>query len=511
MNRSLVTILSFSIVLSACGGGQNADADLALTKMHERMMTRLMEHAVTIDHPLIAKTTTALNVKILPASESYKGNASLNLTSSMMSDATNAKSPTADLTVTLIASADIPPGTPTSTAKPEKVSLYALMNARAVDRTLSVNFEKVDATAPAFLPTPFSLPEAISKQWYGKTFEELDAIVKDLPRENGELPQPPVDEILTNALRGVRMSPEQLERLGNGTHLWKGVELLPEKDGQVHVRVESDKKKVRETVRAFLTYIEEVSGPSWETQMRTNAELKTMMESLTKNDAEFLRTMGSIKGVISADKETYDITGFDGDIFDEQGTLNGHITFTSTKAGDFTIVLTDKKTNQTVTLTRSGDSLSVVAGDKTVVIGTVNSKYVDLTITDPETGNLAGSIELDITTLSMENIEISRGVIVVPSQNLTVNIEGASVHLSNSLKDFVIKLKASGKLDGKPLFTADFVGTRSEVAPFSVEKPQFLPFENLQQDFMGAFMPTTTAEDYDMRPPVSAPPDMMGQ
>ncbi len=486
MHRIRLSLVTLCVLLSACGGGGDSGADQALTKMHERMMMHLMEHAVTIEHPLIAKTTTTLNVKILPAAESYKGNASLSLTSSMLSDATDVKSPTADLTVTLIVKADVPPGTP-STGKSEQVSLYALMNARAVDRTLSINFEKVDATAPAFLPTPFSLPEAISKNWYGKTFEELDVILKDLPRDSGEISQPPIEEILSNALRGIHMSPEQLEKLGNGTHLWKGVELLPEKDGQIHVRVESDKKKVHETVRAFLTYIEEVSGPSWETQMRTNGELKTMMESLTKNDAEFLRTMGSVKGIISADAKTYDLTGFDGDIFDEKGTLNGHIAFTRTDK-NFTLVLTDKKTNQTVTVTRTGETLTVTSGEKTVVQGTMNAKYVDLTITDPDTGNLAGSIELDITTLSMEKVEISRGVIVLPHYKLIITIEGASAKLTNSLKDFVVNVKASGKLDGKPLFTADFIGTRSEVAPFTVEKPKFLPFENLQNDFTSTFM-----------------------
>lgn len=486
MHRIRLSLALLCLLLSACGGGGDSGANLALTKMHERMMVRLMENAVTMEHPLIAKTTTTLNVKILPASESYKGNASLSLTSSMMSDATNAKSPTADLTVTLIAKADIPPSAPVA-AKAEQVSVYVLMNARAVDRTLSVNFEKLDATAPAFLPTPFSLPEAITKNWYGKTFEELDVILKDLPREKGETSQPPIDEILTNALRGIRMTPAQLEKLGNGMHLWKGTELLPEKDGQIHVRVESDKKKVRQTVRAFLTYIEEVSGPSWETQMRTNAELKTMMESLTKNDAEFLRTMGSVKGVISADVKTYDLTGFDGDILDEQGVLNGHITFARTDK-NFALVLTDKKTNHALTVTRTGDSLMVTSGEKTVVQGTVNSKYMDLTVTDPETGNLAGSLELDITTFSMEKLEISRGVIVLPHYKMTITIEGASVNLSNSFKDFVMNFKASGKLDGKPHFTADFVGTRSEVAPFTVEKPQFLPFENLQQDFSSTFM-----------------------
>lgn len=486
MNRIRLSVVSLCAFLAACGGAEDNSADIALTKMHERMMEQLMENAVTVDRPLLAKTTTELTVKILPASDMYKGNASFNVTTSMTSDATDAKSPVADISMKLIASADMPTGT-IATTKPEKLSLFAMINARAVERTLSLNFEKVDATAPAFLPTPFSLPETISTKWYGKTFEEFDAMLKDLPRDAGESPQPPIDEILTNALRGVRMTPEQLEKLGNGVHLWKGIELLPEKDGQIHVRVESDKKKVRESVRAFLTYIEEVSGPSWETQMRTNAELKTMMESLTKNDAEFLRTMGSVKGVISADAQTYDLTGFDGDIFDEQGTLNGHITLTLT-GKNFTLVLTDKKTSETVTVIRSGDAVSVTSGDKTVLKGTVNAKYVELMMTDPETGNLIGSIEMDIETLSMEKIEISRAVIVLPQEKLQITINGASVHLTNSLKDFVMLLKASGTLDGKPLFTADFEGKRSEIPSFSVEKPQFLPFENLQEDFSSAFM-----------------------
>lgn len=489
MRRFPIIIVGFScLLLAACGKDATDPAvNEALTKMHARMVERIMSQVVTVEYPHLAKATSELNLKIMPAAESYKGNANIALTTTMTSDATDAENPKADLSIRLIASANIPSDV---APKPDRVNLFAVINALAVDRTISLNFEKMDLTAPTFLPEPFSLPSLIAGRWYGQTFDELDVMLANNASESGRSGQPPFDEILTNALRGVRITPADLKKLLDNAHLWKGIRIVPggEDAGLIRIEVESDKEKIRDTVRALLTYIQEVSGPSFESQMRTNKDLQTMMQELTKNDAEFMRTMGSAKGVLSADNTTYDFREFDGDIFSEAGEKTATVEIRHDANGDFSVRIIDVKTNETFLFMKQGADFRLSAADKDVLMGTITSKKAEITIYDPKAETIVMETSFDIDTLTKEDIEISSGVFVFPEQKLTVTVDSFAVNLSNSFKDFRMTGKAVGKLDGKQLFTADFEATRTEIPALSLSKPPYLPFEELQQDFMGAMM-----------------------
>lgn len=487
MKRAL-TAISFCLLLAACGKDTTDPVvQNALTKMHTRMVERIMTHAVTIEYPLLAKATSELNVKIMPVAESYKGNASIALTTTMNSDATDAKNPKADLSLQLIASADIPSDL---APKPDKANLSAVINARAVDRTLSVNFEKMDLTASTFLPEPFTLPPLLASRWYGQTFAELDAMLQKSERGQGRGVQPPIEQILTNALRGVRMTPADLKKFLSQAHIWKGIRMFPGREdiGLIQIEVESDKEKIRDTVRALLTYIQVMSGPSFESQMRTNEELQTMMQSLTKNDAEFMRTMGSAKGILSADKTTYDFRGFDGDIFSEAGEQTAKVEIRHHVNGDFSIRIVDLATKESFEFIKQGADIWLTSADSDLLRGTLTREKADITLMGKE--HVVMEASFDIDTLTKENFEISRGVFIFPTKKLTVTVNTLAINLSNSFKDFQMTTKAVGTLDGKQLFTADFEAARTEIPAFTLTKPPYLPFSELQKDFMGALMPS---------------------
>lgn len=481
-------IVSLCILLAACAkDAADPAVNVALTKMHARMVERIMSHAVTVEYPLLAKASSKLNLKIMPAAESYKGNANVALTTTMTSDATDAKDPKADLSIQLIASADIPSDT---AAKPDKTNLFAVINARAVARTLSVNFEKIDITAPMFLPKPFLLPSLLASRWYGQTFNEVDVMLADAARERGESAQPPIEEILTNALRGVRMTPADLKKFLDNAHIWKGIRMLPGREdiGLIQIEVESDKEKIRDTVRALLAYIQEVSGPSFESQMRTNVELQTMIQSLTKNDAEFMRTMGSAKGILSADKTTYDFREFDGDIFSEAGDKTASVEIRHDANGKISVRITNVKTNETFLFLKQGTDIRLTSADKDIIMGTLTTEKADITVMDPGSGDIVLEASFDIDTLTKEDLKIRSGIFVFPTKKLTITVDSLVINLSNSFKDFTMTMKAIGKLDGKQLFTADFEAARSEIPTLSLTKPSYLPFEELQKDFMSTMM-----------------------
>lgn len=476
MNRTSIILTSLCLALSACGKSEDPAAADALSKMHQRMQERIMVHAITIESPLIAKLSSTLALKIFPAAEISTGTTSVDLETALMSDATNPSDPLADLTVTLKASSEIPK---VGAADSETVSLTTVINGRVASKALSMNIARADIVAPMYLPNPFVVPPTLTDRWYGTTFQEFDSAHED---------NPPISEVLSSALRGIRTTPQQLETFLGNAHLWKGTGVLPDKDGLLQIKVETDKQKIRETVKALLTYIKEMSGSSFETQLRSNEGLKSVMKLLTKNDAEFMRTMGSAKGILSADKETYDFRGFSGDIFDEKNVKTALLDIQLDASGNLSISITDVKSKETFVLTKTGADVRIMAAGNEVLTGTLSSSAMNLTIKDPKTGAVTGSAA-SIFTITKKSFELSRGLFSYSPKQQSVTVDSLSVVLSDSLTDVSMKLKAVGTTNGKPLFTADFQASRTEASPLTLAKPFYFPLEDLQKDFLSALMP----------------------
>ncbi len=489
---TLPITLGSMLLFSACSNADSIAANQALAKMHARMMEIVRSNPITLEQPRIAKTTTELSVQILPASKAYKGNANFIVKTSMLSDAVNPKDPRLDATMTISASADVPSETANpTTEKPDRLSLSTIISARSMERALAMNFAKVEVTAPTFLPVPFVLPSAMSSVWYGMTFAELDAVLAEQRSVKGAVKPPPIEDILTNMLRGFQLTPVALEKLGNNMHLWNGIKILPGREGMglIQIEVKSDKRKIRDSVRALLAFVEEMSGSSWKSQMQTNTELTTMVNSLMKNDAEFVRTMGSVQGVVSADAETFDFREFNGDIFNEKNVQTATIDIRRETSGDFSIRLTNIQSKEDSLLMKQGDNFSLEVGNKQIMRGILSSSRVQFDVFDPKNDIVLGSADVSIISLSGDRIELSKGVIEFTQKKLVVTIPSFSIVLSNSLKDMSMKIVGRGTLDGKPLFSGDLQMTRTEIAPFTLEAPLFVPFENLRKDFLSAFVP----------------------
>jgi hypothetical protein len=207
------SVLCLSLLLCACSQKQGAnEGETMLKKIHARMKEKVMTHALTFETPLIAKATSSSKLKIFP-SASYAGTADIALKTEMVSDASDEKSPVGDLSLTLTAAIDTPGNIRGAPA--DRLNAHVVMNARAIDKTLALNIEKADIDAPSFLPQPFSLPVAMSKEWYGQTFAEIDAYMKTHGRTN----EPRIAETLAGALRGIHTTPEALETLLDEAHV----------------------------------------------------------------------------------------------------------------------------------------------------------------------------------------------------------------------------------------------------------------------------------------------------
>lgn len=491
MRRFLpLSTIAFAVLLAACG--TVSEGDRILGEMHRRYTEHIISNSRFITQPETGSVDTSFEIHTLPVKDLFPGTVDLTASTVTRYDIRSPKSPVADGNLALTVSVKAPAGTfgmPSASSAQDEMSLDLLLNARAVSRTLLVNIAKLDADIPAFMPMPFSLPPVTAAKWFGATFDELNRKMKEgtegMP-DSG--PVPTVEEMITSAFAGARVTPEALRRAADRMHLWNAVEVLPEKDGQLQVRVESDKEKIHTSVRAVMEYIEEVSGPSWEQQLR-NPEFEEIVTGITEEDAEFLKTMGSVKGVLSVDKETYVLTGFEGDVFDETGKQSGRISFAS-RDGDVTLAITDTESGETATFTKKGGDLLLTTGDKTVVAGTWDEakKELSLTVSDPETGVKAATLFLSASEFTPERSTINKLEITLVEEKVTITITDAGTILDAEAGSADITGSFTVTLEGKKVAEGRLETSSRTLTPFSVEKPSFSPFEDLQADFMQALM-----------------------
>lgn len=494
MTLRTLAAVALTLTLSACG---ESAADQALSRMHDAIVKRMTANLNIAVAPAAARSTTNIHVvtkgpiRSVPVANMDFGilsNADLTVMADISSDVRNPRIPLVDASVSLTALLDAPAGTFTGTqpknlktAPHETATADVLLSGRSVDRTLLLKISGVSAEAP-MLAHPFELPAELSTRWYGIAFDALDKTLATEAKQSGSPPPPPIDQILANAFRD-RVSPEALLKLSNAVHVWKGIELLPSENGLVRIRVESDKQKVQDGVRAFLQYVQEASGPSWQTQLKNNPALQRQIDALQGDDPEFMKTMGTVKGVLSADAGSYEFMGFDGDISDASGSVKGRVTVTRTKDGDAGLSITDTASKDTVTFAKKGDKVTGTFDGKTTLEGTVSASHVDLTALDPKTGKATLAVVFDFRKLSAHAFTITSGTITVPSEKAVIHLKELSASLTDS-RVLTCKVDASLDLAGTQLITIVADTKREPISALKVEKPAFQPMENLYQDLL---------------------------
>jgi hypothetical protein len=274
-------------------------------------------------------------------------------------------------------------------------------------------------------------------------------------------------------------------------HLWKGIEALPEKDGNFQVRVESDKKAIAEDIAAFNDYMLESAGSSW-TQFsgKTGLDKQKYLESV-RSDVE---KGGTVRGVLSADKNTYDFRGFTGEIFSSTGAKLGDVNIQHGKNGDVLVELTDvSQNNQKLTFSKTGSGFALSVDGKQFMTGTVSDQRFTVTVIDPKTNEISMTADLPIVKVSIEELTIENGVITFPTSKLELLVDRFQYQFQNSFKDLNLTLNMHGLLAGEPLFTTTLESNRKEQPSISVEPPTTTsPFSELQQDLIGVLMGGST-------------------
>jgi hypothetical protein len=239
-------------------------------------------------------------------------------------------------------------------------------------------------------------------------------------------------------------------------------------------------------------------GPSW-SEMQKQSEMLSKIEQ-AKRDID--TKVGGVKGVISAEKETFKFRGFDGDVLDQGGKVLGHITLETPKNGDILISITDMSTpaEKKVIFVKKGTDFTLTASGATVAKGTISPSSFTLSLLNPSPkDDVALHVNFPISKVSQTDLQIENGTVELPKQEFTLNIRSMGWSFSNKFKDAIATLDATALLKGKQLFTVQTKFKRNEAPSIAIEKPaKYLPFQQLQNDLTAAVMGS-------MQPAESAP------
>ncbi len=478
MKRSLLPLSLAIFLLSACGG---TPADNELQKMHDAMVSKAMENARFIEKPEKSKTTMNVSVHAEPIKNLLTSPADLTVDLVANSDMSSEKNPLVDLALKVVYGS-----TPKvrSVEGPTEVAVNLAL--RIVSRTLSFNISKADYAGSA-VPQPFSIPAEMATRWYGITFDEANKALAEQAKQSGQ-PVTTIEETIAQSMGGAKVTPAALKKLWSNMHLWKGVELLPETDGLVRIRVESDKEKIKESVRSFVQYVKEASGPSWERQMQNPAFAGQIQELIGPNP-EYLKKVGAAKGIISADKATYEFRGFDGDFYSESGALVGHLTVAFQNGANFSVTMIESETKEELSFVMKNSEFVMTLNDKKIATGKITATRVDITVMSEDTGKTEAVIGFDVKEASKTRFSLENGVIDIPADKVSVSVPTFLVELSGAKLDTLkVLVSAAYKTNGVPSLKADLSILREPLTSVSVEKPVFVPFDQLQTDVMSSLM-----------------------
>lgn len=495
MNIRTLALLALSTPIILTGCGQN-EADVILNDVHEKYMQNVAENAELLEQPEVGMVTGAFNLQTSPfknlgsSKTSFEGSINLAIESTSRYDIRNTKDLLTETELSIQANVDAPAGTfgmPSQASGRDEAVLNLRLLARSAAKTLLLQIPILEANAP-LLPSAFQLQDDVTNSWYGMTFEEINTSLREAQQNDADRKYvPKIEEIISNMFAGTRVSPKAMKRAGEKMHMWKGIEVLPEKDEMMQVRVVSDKKKILRSVKAAMEYIKEVSGPSWDAQLQ-NAEFKEMVTKLNKNDSEFLSTMGSVEGVLSIEKETYVVRGFDGDIMDESGAVTGHVSLTSTKEGDMELMLSNTDKSATVAFIKKGENISFTADNENLMIGTWKDNTLSLSFFDIEEKNIVATLKVVLESYDKKHLFIKVATLTIPDEKIAFSIEDLRIENKDTDQETSFSARYSATSEGKTFATGSITSSKKAIEPFSLEAPSFKPFEQLQADLYQAVL-----------------------
>lgn len=488
-------LLSSLVLFTACGG---ETPDSVLKKVNGTMLREIRTNLAMVQIPEKFTTTTTIVLRTEPIQSMFDGTIKADVTIQERADVSNESKPVLDIGLTLKAAVDAPAGMlGGGTGKRDTASLVLAASAKNVERVAYLQISKLLVSASA-LPTSIILPETLSKSWYGATFDEIDA---ELKKNTPQGTSPVTMDSLLKQVSATAQQKEALETLASNLHIWKGIALLPEKDGNLQVRVESDKETLKRDLDALAAYVQQASGPSWK-QMQKDSRID---EQIRKAKEDIDANVGKVKGILSAEKGTYLFRGFDGEVIDERGATIGTMTISLPENGDMLVSFTDtsKQPATTFVFEKKGSAFTFAASGATLAEGTVTPERFTITAYDTEKGTdvVALKADLPLKGCSKESCTVENGVIEIPAKALSFAITRAGYAFTNSFKDMTSGLDVQATLGGKSLGSLRIDGARKEVPSIIVEKPaSYTPMSRLQADLtavvMGALQPGAGAGDF---------------
>ena len=419
------------------------------------------------------------------------GDAELHIDADVAADIRQPRSPVIDGTIKVSGSMQAPAGTfgavPAKGSEKETSSAGIQLSARVIDDIVALKVDDLSLSIPG-TPERTGLADALSKQWYGITFDAIDAMMKAQSEKAGTPEQPKVRELLSRSFNR-RISPPSVTKFVEKIHLWKGIELLPETDGLVRIRVESDKKKVLASVRAIREYLEENSGQGLGAKAWLGLNNQGQIDALLQDEATFMKSMGTVRGVLSADRTSYAFRGFDGDILDEKGVTQGHLNISLTSEGDFRLELTNTGTGEATVVEKSGAKFSVSYAGKELLSGLVSAEQFSMEAKDPESGAVVAQLKGNVQSATATNITLSDIEGSVPSKHIALKNGSYSMKVDTA-KGGMLNTEISTEVVLGPAYEMKILisSERRTITSVSIEKPVYKPLEDLYQDLLAVLI-----------------------
>jgi hypothetical protein len=479
---ALVLGLAFTILLASCGGGDQTP-DAILQKMHDRMMESITKATNRMQVADISQTKTDIKLKVNPIPGISPVIATADIASDQAYDVKSDKQhPAMRISLDADVKAQIPAGLmdPTSGANDlTPLNVKVSFEGKGADGKLFVNVKEGTVSVPK--TTNAAISDKVKKTWYGTTFEEINAMFNEQMQDEMASSQPlmNVEEMITKTIDQQRMMPAKMKALAESVHFWKGIETLPEQNGMVRVRVESDKAKVQASLDAMMDFVVTANNPfglpnpGMEEQM--TAAREEMHESMKTNN-------GVVRGVLMADKDTYDFTGFDGEVTDETGKVTATIKFLMEENGNISLNIDDKANpDETLVFTKKADAVEITVGGKKVLTGTVTKEKMHLEGFD-ETGATVMIADIEVEKATMDEIDVS-GKITLPSVGADIVITKWTSKMSNNYKNMTMHVEGAVHFQGEPVVeaTIDMVQEEKSSAGIAAETT-FQPINALMVD-----------------------------
>ena len=481
--RTLLVIgFAFTILLAACGSGTPQSPQAILQKMHERIMEGITKAADNMEVADVSATKMKIHLKVNPIPGILPMSAIADIASNQTYDVkTDKQHPTMGLTLDATVEAE-------DTSADSTINVKLSTEAKAIGGKLFVQLKDGTFSMPA-MGLNAAISEKVKKAWYGTTFDEINTMINgnlEMQREAGvtdDLASIDVEKIILNAINQQREMPEKLKTLAKSIHLWKPIETLPEENGMLRVRVESDAAKMEASMSALLDFAIETNNPLGMPEAASDPTMKEEVATIRDETHQFFDTnKGTVRGIVMADKKTYDFTGFDGEVVDGSGATTGTIHFIMQKNGDITFTASSTESpDEKISFTKKGEAVELTSGAQTILKGTMSRKKIHLEGFD-EAGATQIIADFDIAKADADTLNLS-GKVTIPSAGVDIIITKFVSEMRNSYKDVTTDLAATVNFQDQPVADITLEAIQKEESSIGIATEKvFLPINALMVD-----------------------------